>query len=95
MDLHYYPCPQLIANKIFAISAAFAHNLVRFIAFKDIPERPQFAKAIRMKYIDVPCQTVRHAKDITFLFMKSHFAEVMMMLMRICKMGPLPKLSAV
>jgi hypothetical protein len=87
MDLHHYPCQLLHANKAFGILAAFAHNLLRFIALKDDPRRPQFAKAIRIKYIHVPCQVVRHARDLILRLMDSHFEGVIKMLMGIRKMA--------
>lgn len=86
MDLHHYPCQKLVANKAFGILAAFAHNLMRFVALKDDPVRPQFAKALRIKYIHVPCQVVRHARDLILRFMDFHFEGVMKMLMEIRKM---------
>lgn len=76
MDLHHYPCQKLVANKAFGLIAAFAYNLMRFVALKDNPKRPQFAKAIRFKFIHLPAQIVRHAREVIFRFMDRHYEEV-------------------
>jgi hypothetical protein len=87
MDLHHYPCQSLSANKAFGIMAAFAHNLMRYVDLKDDPVRPQYAKALRIKYIHVPCQVVRHARDVLLRFMDFHLEGVIKLLMEIRKMA--------
>jgi hypothetical protein len=77
MDLHHYPCQKLIANKAFGLIAAFAYNLMRFVALKDNAKHPQFAKALRFRFIHLPCHVVRHAGEVVFKFMDRHFKEVM------------------
>ncbi|SMF84829.1 IS1380 family transposase [Pseudobacteriovorax antillogorgiicola] len=76
LDLHHYPCQKLLANKAFGIIAALSYNLMRFVSLKDNPTNPKFAKAIRFKFVHIPCQVVRHARKVTFRFMNSHFKEV-------------------
>jgi hypothetical protein len=75
-DLKHYPCQKLVANKAYGIIAAFAHNFVRLIALRDCFETPQFAKAIRYRFIHLPVQVVRHAGQVVFRFMKRHIEEV-------------------
>lgn len=75
-DLHHYPCQKLTANKAYGLIAAMAYNLMRFIALKDNPEKPQFAKALRFRFVHLPCQVVRHAREVIFRFMNHHFEEV-------------------
>lgn len=76
LDLHHYPCQKLIANKAYGLIAAFAYNLMRFVALKDNPKHPQFAKAIRFRFIHLPAQVVRHAREVIFRFMNHHYEEV-------------------
>jgi hypothetical protein len=76
LDLHHYPCQKLVANKAFGLIAAFAYNLMRFVALKDNAKHPQFAKALRFRFVHLPCQVVRHAGEVVFKFMDRHFEEV-------------------
>ncbi len=76
MDLHHYPCQKLVANKAFGLIAAFAYNLMRFVALKDDPKHPQFAKALRFRFVHLPCEIVRHAREVIFRFMNHHYEEV-------------------
>ena len=76
-DLHHYPCQKLVANKAFGLIAAFAENLMRFVALKDNAKHPQFAKALRFLFVHLPCHVVRHAGEVVFIFMDRHFQEVM------------------
>ena len=75
-DMKHYPLQKLNANRAFGTAAAFAYNLIRFVALLDNPERPRFAKAIRKRFVQIPCQVVRHAREICFNFMDDHFKEV-------------------
>ena len=86
-DLHHYPCQKMIANKAYGLAASFAYNIMRFIALKDNPTHPKFAKAIRFKFVHIPCQIVRHARDLSFRFMGSHYKGVINWLMEIRKMS--------
>ncbi len=85
LDMHHYPCQKLMANKAYGIIAAFAYNFMRFMALKDNPDNPQFSKAIRFKFVSIPCQVVRHARELVFRFMGFHFEEVRKWLMEIKK----------
>jgi glutaredoxin-related protein len=76
MDLHHYPCQKLLANKAYALIAALAYNLMRFIALKDNHQKPQFAKAIRFRFVHLPCQIVRHAGEVIFRLMTHHYKEI-------------------
>jgi glutaredoxin-related protein len=85
LDLHHYPCQKLNANKAYGLIAAFAYNLMRYVAVKDNPEKPRFSKAIRFKYISIPCHVVRHARSLVFRFMGLHFKGVSKWLMEMGK----------
>ena len=86
MDLQHYPCQKLNANCAYGIIAAMAYNLMRFLAIRDNPDKPKFAKAIRFCFVSIPCQVVRHARSITFRFMDFHLKEVRKWLVEIGKM---------
>ena len=76
LDLRHYPCLSMVANKAFALMGSFAYNLMRFVSLKDNPNKPQFAKAIRFRFVHLPCQVVRHARQVSFRFMGQQFEEV-------------------
>ena len=75
-DLRHLPCTSLLANKAYALIAAFAYNLVRFVAHVENPRRPHFAKLLRFKVLMLPVQVVKHSRKISFHFMKHHEREV-------------------
>ena len=76
LDLHHYPCQQLVANKAYSLIAALSYNLMRFVALKDDAKHPKFSKAIRFHFVHLPCQVVRHAGEVIFRFMDHHYKEV-------------------
>lgn len=75
-DMHHYPCLKLDANRAYALIAAFSYNVLRFIALIRSRQRPQFVKAIRNKFINLPCQVVRTGRQVIFKFMEHHAKEV-------------------
>ena len=75
-DLLHYPCLKLTANKVWAVIAGFAHNLMRGLALMENVKSPKYAKQIRLRLIHLPCHVVQHAGQIVFRFMKHHFREV-------------------
>jgi hypothetical protein len=75
-DLKHLPCQSLKANKAYALMAAFAQNLTRYIAYIENPTRPHFAKVLRFKALMLPVQVVRHARSVSFRFMIHHREEV-------------------
>ena len=72
-DLHHYPCLKLIANKVWAAVAALAHNFLRALSLAENPKSPAYAKSIRTRLINIPCQVVKHAGQVWFRFMNTHF----------------------
>jgi len=75
-DMHHYPCLKLNANRAYALIAAFAHNILRLISLQKSRKKPQFAKAIRNKFINLPCQVVRRGGQVFFRFMDNIAKEV-------------------
>jgi hypothetical protein len=82
-DLRHFPCQKLMANKAYALIAAFAYNVVRFLAFVENPKKQHFSKLIRWKMISVPVHVVKHGREIIFRFMKHHHEEVLLFKERI------------
>ncbi|MCA2958602.1 MAG: IS1380 family transposase [Silvanigrellales bacterium] len=82
-DLRHFPCQSLLANKAYGLIAAFAHNLMRFLAFIENPKKSHFSKLIRWKMIGLPVQVVKHARQVIFRFMEHHHQEVRNWFMRI------------
>ena len=75
-DLKHLPCLSLLANKAYALIAAFAYNLVRFVAHIENPRKPHFAKLLRFKALMLPVQVVKHSRMVSFRFMSHHEREV-------------------
>lgn len=75
-DLKHLPCLSLTANKAYALMAAFAYNLVRFVAHLESPHKPHFAKILRFRVLLLPVQVVKHARTVSFRFMTHHKEEV-------------------
>ena len=67
-ELHNYPCLKLNANRAYALAAAFAHNILRFLSWKKNGQKAQFAKAIRHQLISLPCQVIRTGRQVFFKF---------------------------
>ena len=55
-DLLHYPCIKLTANKVWSCIAAMSHNLLRSIALLENPKKTCYAKSIRTRFINIPCQ---------------------------------------
>lgn len=76
LDLHHYPCLKLNANRAYALIAAFSYNTLRTMSLACGAKKAQFAKAIRNKFINLPCQVVRTGGKVFFRFMNAHAKEV-------------------
>ncbi|MBF0440578.1 MAG: IS1380 family transposase [Oligoflexales bacterium] len=75
-DMHHYPCLKLDANRAYCLIAGFSYNVLRFIALQDNPSKPHYAKVLRNKLINLPCQVVRRSGQVFFKFMETHLMEV-------------------
>ncbi len=85
-DMHHYPCLKLDANRAYALIAAFSYNILRFISLQKSRKKPQFSKAIRNKFINLPCQVVRTGRQVIFKFMEHHAKEVNLFLKQLKNM---------
>jgi hypothetical protein len=62
--LKNFPCTKLLANQAWVCFAQIAHNLIRWVAVLDSPDRPSFAKGIRDDFVFHPGRVVRHARQV-------------------------------
>jgi hypothetical protein len=69
--LKNFPCQKLLANHAWILLAQVAHNMIRWIAMMDRPDRPHYSKKIRNKYVFIAGRIVSHAKQITLRVMAS------------------------
>jgi hypothetical protein len=69
--LKNFPCQKLLANHAWILLAQVAHNMIRWIAMMDRPDRPHYSKKIRNKYVFIAGRVVSHAKTIVLRVMKS------------------------
>jgi len=75
-DLKHLPCLKLIANRAYALIAAFAFALTRYMAFVLDPRTPRYSKVIRFRMVRLACQVVRHARGVTLRFHHDILKEV-------------------
>jgi hypothetical protein len=68
---------RLNSGAAFALAAAFSMSVMRLIAHVAGNKIIQFAKRIRDSLIRLPCEVVRHGREVTFRFMPNHFKEVL------------------
>lgn len=73
-DLKHFPCQELSANAAFAQLAMVAHNLLRWIALVQKPDKPHFSKKIRRRFVYIPGKIIQHARQV-FLKIPARFYE--------------------
>lgn len=78
--LKNFPCQKLLANHAWILLAQVAHNMIRWIALMDAPDRPHYSKKIRSKYIFVAGRLVSHAGQLFLRVMKSTYERGLKML---------------
>lgn len=76
-DAKHFPCQKLSANKTYGLLYSVGYNLMRFMSHVDNPRKPQFAKAIRFRTVNLACEVAKHAGYATFRFMKHIHTEVL------------------
>jgi hypothetical protein len=75
-DLHHLPCLKLLANKAYGLIGAFAYNLMRFASWTLSRDKQHFAKIVRFRMVNLACQVIRKARQVTFRFHSTHAKEV-------------------
>jgi hypothetical protein len=73
-DLKHFPCLELGANHAFGQLALVSHNLLRWIAVIQKPDKPHFSKKIRRRFVYIPGKVVLHARQV-FLKIPVRFYE--------------------
>jgi hypothetical protein len=71
--LKNFPCQSLLANHAWVLLAQVAHNMIRWIALMDAPDRPHYSKKIRNKYVFIAGRVVSHARQVVLRVMKSTY----------------------
>jgi hypothetical protein len=71
--LKNFPCQSLLANHAWVLLAQVAHNMIRWIALMDAPDKPHYSKKIRNKYVFVAGRVVSHARSIVLRVMISAY----------------------
>lgn len=73
-DLLHMPCLAMNANQAFLQLAMVAHNILRWIAIVQKPDKPHFSKKLRRRYVYSPGKVIQHARQ-TFLKIPVRFYE--------------------
>lgn len=74
--LKSFPCRSLRANHAWALLAQVAHNLLRWMALIENPDKPHYSKKLRKQYVFNPGRVVRHARTVVLKVMRPFYEEV-------------------
>jgi uncharacterized protein (DUF1778 family) len=69
-------------NSAYALLGLIAHNFFRFISILDNPEHPQFAKALRRKFVHLPGKFLIESRQRVIRMSETSYQEVMKLKMR-------------
>jgi Transposase DDE domain group 1 len=75
-DLKHFPCQKLLANWAFGLLAMVAHNLLRWVAIIEKPDKPHFSKKLRRRFVFIPAKVIRHARQVIMKVPVHFFKEV-------------------
>ena len=75
-DLKHFPCQKLLANEAFGLLAMLAHNLLRWVAVIENPDKPHFSKKLRKRFVFIPAKVIRHARKVIMRVPLHFFKEV-------------------
>jgi hypothetical protein len=75
-DLKHFPCQKLNANRAFGLLAMVAHNILRWVALVEKPDKPHFSKKLRRRFVFIPGKVVQHARQIIMKVPLHFFKEV-------------------
>jgi hypothetical protein len=73
-DLLHMPCLAMNANYAYLQLAMVAHNILRWIALVQKPDKPHFSKKIRRRFVYIPGKVIKHARQV-FLKIPVRFYE--------------------
>jgi hypothetical protein len=77
--LKNFPCRSLKANHAWSLLAQVAHNLLRWMALIESPEKPHYSKKLRRRYVFHPGRVVKHARTVVLKVMRPFYEEVQKM----------------
>lgn len=75
-DLKHFPCLKLRANHAFGLLAMVAHNILRWVAIVEKPDKPHYSKKLRRRQIFIPAKVIEHARQIILKVPLHFFKEV-------------------
>jgi hypothetical protein len=78
-DLLHFPCLAMQANCGFLQLAVVAHNILRWVALVQKPDKPHFSKKIRRRYIYIPGKIIQHARQVFLKIPTRFYKEVTML----------------
>ncbi len=78
-DLLHMPCLAMNANFAFLQLAMVAHNILRWVALVQKPDKPHFSKKIRRRYVYIPGKIIKHARQLILKIPVRFYQEVMML----------------
>ena len=78
-DLLHMPCLAMNANHGFLQLAVVAHNILRWVALVQKPDKPHFSKKIRRRYIYIPGKIIQHARQLILKIPVRFYKEVVML----------------
>ncbi len=78
-DLKHFPCQKLIANHAYGLMAQIAHNLLRWMALLQRPDKPHYSKKLRNQFIFVPGKIVKTARQVFLKMMDHNLKEVLLL----------------
>jgi hypothetical protein len=72
-----FPCQKMSANHAWLLLSQVAHNLMRWMAVMESPERPHYSKKLRDMFIFCPGKIVSHARQMVLKVTHEFYEEVM------------------
>lgn len=91
-DLKHFPCLKLRANHAFGLLAMVAHNILRWIAIVEKPDKPHFSKKLRRRFVFIPGKVVQHARKV-IMKVPMHFFKEVNRLREVWRLQPHPALG--
>ncbi len=92
LDLLHFPCQKLSANAAFGMIAQVAHNILRWVALVQKPDKPHFHKKLRRRFIYIPGRLISHARQLV-LKIPTRFHEEVTKLVQALTSKPCPSLD--
>jgi hypothetical protein len=75
-DFHHLPCQSLKANHAFLLLGMISHNILRWVALVQRPDKPHFSKKIRRRFIYIPGKIIKHARQLILKIPTRFYKEV-------------------